>query len=241
MHDLSARVSQAVAHFWDIRKAQSERQGRRTGVRDAGARAAVTGGAQMGGFVELVRNLICDVGVDESCVSAGRQMELPGWFRAEKSWDLLLVLGRNLIASIEFKSQIGPSFGNNFNNRTEEALGSATDVWAAYREGIFAPSARPWLGYLMLLQEAPGSTRPIRVKEPHFRVFEEFRSTSYVQRYDILLSKLLRERLYDGACLILTDRETGPHGEFREPNEELSFARFAESLVAKVIAAHRMG
>ncbi len=33
-----------------------------------------------------------------------------------------------LLAGIEFKSQVG-SFGNNYNNRTEEAIGSAADIW----------------------------------------------------------------------------------------------------------------
>ena len=60
-------------------------------------------------------------------------------------------------AAIEFKSQVGPSFGNNFNNRSEEAIGSATDVWAAYREGAFRPSPRPFLGYLMLLEDCAAS------------------------------------------------------------------------------------
>jgi hypothetical protein len=55
---------------------------------------------------------------------------------------------------MEFKSQIGPSFGNNFNNRTEEALGSATDIWAAYREGAFKPSSRP---FAIGVQCAPGA------------------------------------------------------------------------------------
>jgi hypothetical protein len=52
---------------------------------------------------------------------------------------------------IEVKAHVG-SFGNNFNNRVEEALGNATDFWSAYREATFAPSARPWLGYLMMLE-----------------------------------------------------------------------------------------
>jgi hypothetical protein len=43
-------------------------------------------------------------------------MELPGYFRPTKEWDLLVILDGNLLASIEFKSQIGPSFGNNYNN-----------------------------------------------------------------------------------------------------------------------------
>src|SRR6266567_4734967 len=97
-------------------------------------------------------------------------------------------------AGIEFKSQVG-SFGNNYNNRTEEAIGSAADLWAAYREGAFKPSARPWLGYLMMLEDCPASTSPVRCREPFFRVFPEFAGSSYKQRYEIFLTKLVRERL----------------------------------------------
>jgi len=123
--------------------------------------------------------------------------------------------------------------------RTEEALGSATDLWAAYREGAYVPSVRPWLGYMMLLEKAQGSLRPVRPKEPHFRVFAEFSLSSYARRYEILLTKLLRERLYDGAALLLSDAVTGPNGGFEEPCAELAFARFAESLLSRVAATIR--
>ena len=137
---------------------------------------------------------------------------------------------------VEFKSQVGPSFGNNFNNRTEEALGSATDVWAAYREGEFNESPRPWLGYLMLLEDTPTSTCPVSVRAPHFPVFEEFRGSSYARRYEILLTKLVRERLYDAACFLMSDPERGRKGHYSEPSAELSFQNFVASLLAKAIA-----
>jgi hypothetical protein len=54
-----------------------------------------------------------------------------------------VVADGRLLAGVEFKSQVG-SFGNNYNNRTEEAIGSATDIWAAYREGAFKPSVHGW-------------------------------------------------------------------------------------------------
>jgi Restriction endonuclease XhoI len=189
----------------------------------------------MDGFVELVRDLLEESGVDKPVIYCERSMELPGWFRPEKKWDLLVVVDGCLIAAIEFKSQVG-SFGNNYNNRTEEALGSATDLWAAYREGAFKPSARPWLGYLMLLEEAPGSVRPVKAQEPHFKVFEEFRSASYARRYEILLTKLVRERLYDSACFLMSNSSDGPRGNYTEPVPELNFVNFISSLLAKVIA-----
>jgi hypothetical protein len=238
--ELDARIRAAIRRFWAIRQDQARRQGRHSSVRDAGERSAVTGGAQMNGFVELVRELLIGSGVPEAGICFKTRTEIPGWYRPEKAWDLLVIIGGKLIAAIEFKSHVGPSFGNNYNNRTEEALGSATDLLAAFREGAFAPTARPWLGYLMLLEDCEGSTRPIRNQEPHFAVFPEFRHSSYATRYEILLTKLIRERLYDGACLVLSDRQSGLEGAYSEPVAELSFRSFAESLMGRALASVRL-
>ncbi|HMB82447.1 MAG TPA: PaeR7I family type II restriction endonuclease [Terriglobales bacterium] len=232
---LNLKLREAVARFWSSRETQAQKQGVKSGIRDAGARAAVTGGSQMDGFVELVRDLLEESGVDKPLIYCERHIELPGYFRPEKKWDLLVVVDGCLIAAIEFKSQVG-SFGNNYNNRTEEAVGSATDLWAAYREGAFKPSARPWLGYVMLLEESPASTRPVKAQEPHFKVFQEFKSASYARRYEILLTKLVRERLYDATCFLMSNSSDGVRGQYREPVPELSFANFVSSLMAKAIA-----
>lgn len=233
---MEARLRGAVRMFWRTRERQASQQGQVSGVREAGARSAVTGGRQMDGFVQLLCDLLIKAGVGSHELIRNAGLELPGWYRPEKKWDLLLVSGGKLIAAIEFKSQVGPSFGNNFNNRTEEAIGSATDLWAAYREGAFAPSARPWLGYLMLLEESATSTRPVQSREPHFKVFPEFESASYALRYEILLTKLVRERLYDASCFLLSPAAGGLRGEFREPNPELTFSAFAASLAGRVIS-----
>lgn len=232
---LEERLREAVIRFWTSRETQAQKQGAKSGIRDAGARAAVTGGSQMNGFVELIRDLLEESGVSRPVIFCDRGVELPGWFRPEKKWDLLVVSDGSLIAAIEFKSQVG-SFGNNYNNRTEESLGSATDLWAAYREGAFKPSARPWLGYLMLLEEAPGSTCAVKAKEPHYKVFEEFKAASYAKRYEILLTKLVRERLYDATCFLMSNSSEGVAGKYTEPAPELSFANFISSMLARAIA-----
>ncbi len=229
------RLVEAIRFFWKTRQSQSERQGHRTGARDSGSRTAVTAGKQLDGFVELLRDFLEDAGLDRPCIYTSRKVELPGWYRAEKKWDLLIVRDSQLIAAMEFKSQVG-SFGNNFNNRTEEALGNATDIWAAFREGAFKPSLRPWLGYVMVLEETKRSLSPIGVQEPHFKVFPEFRDASYAKRYEILLTKLVRERLYDGAALILTDRLTGKDGTYSEPSPELGVDNLLISLKARAVA-----
>ena len=77
---------------------------------------------------------------------------------------------------------------------------------------------------------------PVRAREPHFKVFPEFKAASYAKRYEILLTKLVRERLYDAACFLLSDAEDGPNGQYSEPSAELGFQNFVVSLTAKVIA-----
>lgn len=231
-----ARLKSAIRRFWMTRDDQSVRQETASGRRDAGARAAVTGGKPMNLFVELIRELMIEAGIPDAAIHCNRDLELPGYFRAEKKWDLIVVVDGTLLASIEFKSQVGPSFGNNYNNRTEEALGSATDLWLAYREGEFRTSQRPWVGYLMLLEETERSMSPVAVREPHFQVFDEFREASYAKRYEILMTRLIRERLYDATCLLLSDRERGRKGDYREPNVELGFQPFVASLLGRAIA-----
>lgn len=223
--DYDQHVRAAVAHYWTTLKRQSAQQ--TSGDADRGARAAVTGGKQMDGFCELIRWLLAANGLPEAHIHIKGKLELPGYFRPTKQWDMLVVHDSNLVAAIEFKSQRGPSFGNNFNNRTEEALGNAADLWTAYREGAFGKGAsRPWLGWLMLLEDTSGSRSPVGVAEPHFRVFPEFRGTSYAQRYELLLRKLLLEKLYDGAAFLMSTEQGGPRGEFVEPASDLTMKRF---------------
>jgi len=133
----------AIKLFWSSRKSASEAQKAR-GISDQGNRSGVTSGKNMDGFVRMVRRLIIDNGVpDLEVLTDGKSgLCLPGFFRPTKNWDLLVVSQKQLIAAVEFKSQVGPSFGNNFNNRVEEALGNATDLRTAYREGVFKPVHR---------------------------------------------------------------------------------------------------
>lgn len=233
--DYSEKVAGAVAHFWRTRLKQGESQGSTTGVRDTGNRSAVTGGAQLNGFIDLLASILENAGLPEHTIHT-RQTVLPGYFRPTKEWDLVVVVDGQLLATIEFKSHVGPSFGNNFNNRVEEALGSATDILAAYREGAFKPSQRPWLGWLMLLEDASGSQSPVRVMEPHFETFSELKGASYSKRYELFCERLVRERLYDAACLLLSSRNEGLSGRYSEPDPEIGFRNFAASLIAHAIA-----
>jgi hypothetical protein len=233
-NDLDSKVAKAVAHFWQTRHSQAEKQNL-LGRRDQGARSAVTGGAQMDGFINIFTEIITSTGIKEECIFFDKALELPGYFRPTKEWDLLVVKEHQLIVALEAKSQVGPSFGNNFNNRTEEAMGSALDLWTAYREGAFNKTVKPWLGYLFMLEDCPRSQSPVRVKEPHFEVLPEFKNASYAKRYELFCRKLLRERHYDSTCFIISHRERGLKGEYAEPAEDLTFKIFTDSLRAQLL------
>lgn len=197
----------------------------------------VTGGKQMDGLIELFARIIEAEGIPREAVQI-RTTTLPGYFRPEKDWDLVVVFDGMLIATVEFKSHVG-SFGNNYNNRVEEALGNATDLNTAFREGAFRPSSKPWVGYMMLLEEDPGSTTPVRLREPHFKAFPEFRDASYQRRYELFCTRLVRERLYDAACLIVSPADRGAQGHYTEPVDELAFSNFVASLQGKLTEARR--
>jgi hypothetical protein len=136
----------------------------------------------------------------------------------------------------EAKSQVGPSFGNNFNNRTEEAIGSALDLWTAYRERAYLSSPQPFLGYFFMLEDRAASNRPVKVKEPHFKVFPEFVGASYMRRYEIFCRKLVLERHYTVAAFISSTIEEGLQGSFSTPAADLSVEHFAKTLTAHLAA-----
>jgi hypothetical protein len=223
--------SDSVREFWRTRERQADAQ-RQRGQSDQGSRSAVTGGKQMDGFSRTISNLLIEAGIEKKNIFQRISVELPGYFRPTKEWDIVVVVDGNLIAAIELKSQIGPSFGNNFNNRTEEALGTAMDIWTAYREGAFSTSPAPWLGYLLLLEDCPESRRPVNVREPHFPVFPEFIEASYAKRYELFCRKLIRERQYNSACFITSDRKSANLEEnYGEPAEDLSPGQFLAGLL----------
>lgn len=232
--NLDDRIANAVRYFWNTRTGQIQSQ-IANGVKDQGNRGAVTGGKQLDGFVDLIYDLLVINGVPQSCIFKSTDLELPGFYRPNKKWDLLVVDKNELIIAIEFKSQVGPSFGNNFNNRTEEAMGSALDLWTAYREGVFGNQIAPWLGYFMVLEDCPKSNEPVRVRSPHFNVLKEFVDASYKDRYEIFCNKLLLERQYSAACFTTTSK-TSTGLTYAFPSENLSFQSFTYSMLSAALA-----
>lgn len=234
MENLSQRYCEAVQAFWTGRNDALQRQ-IDAGKVDAGSRGSVTSGGHMAAIEALVVDLMEEAGADRLDIKTKVSLELPGYYRAEKRWDLLVVRGEQLIAAIEFKSQVG-SIGNNFNNRVEESIGNATDLWTAFREGRLG-TARPFLGYLFLLEDSPRVHTPTSNREPYFKVDPVFRGASYAERYAILCQRLVLERQYDATCLTLTTKSASAEVAF--PLESASFERFAAQLQGHISGATR--
>lgn len=196
----------------------------------------------MGALEVLVADILCDAGLARLDVRTRTSLELPGYFRATKKWDLIVVSEGQLVLAMEFKSQAGKSIGNNVNNRSEEAVGSAKDIWTAFREGRFGNSPIPFLGYFFLLEDRANVKTPVGNKEPYFAVDPEFRGevkkspkavdryvgVSHGKRYELLCRRLVLERLYNAACFIMATNSSTT--QITQPAEDLTFQRLAAAV-----------
>ena len=228
------KTPEAVKAFWQSREDAKKKQ-LESGKVDQGERAGVTGGKNMDGFTDLIADIVRKNGLSHAQIHQQKAaLTLPGYFRPTKLWDIIVMHKGQLIAAIELKSQVGPSFGNNFNNRTEEAIGTAHCLWTAYREGAFGKQPRPFIGWLMVVEDALGSRTPVRDKSPHFPTFKEFNGASYLSRYDILCQRLMQEQLYSSAALIASPREAVGSGEHGALSDLTSFKTFVTSLAGHV-------
>lgn len=234
--DYDSKARKAIKAFWQSRDDAKKKQ-KESGRADQGERAGVTGGKNMDGFSNLVIDLVKANGLPNSETYQKRAvLTLPGYFRPTKLWDLLVIDKGRLIAALEFKSHVGPSFGNNFNNRAEEAIGTSHDLSTAYREGAFGEQLPPFIGWLMVVEDAPASRKPVKDKSPHFPVFPDFVGASYLKRYDLLCQKLAKEQLYSAAAVIATPRTAVADGAYFELSAMTGLRSFVASFAGHIAA-----
>lgn len=234
--DYEMKACEAVKAFWGNREAARQKQ-IESGRTDQGERAGVTAGKNMDGFLALVLDIIKANGLANAEIHQKRAMlTLPGYFRPTKLWDLLVIYKGELIAAIELKSQVGPSFGNNFNNRTEEAIGTAHDLWTAYREGAFGKQPRPFVSWLMMVEDSPKSRSPVRESSPHFPIFDEFKGASYLERYDLLCQRLVQEQLYTAATVITAERSSVKTGKYSQLSSMTGLKSFVTAFAGHIAA-----
>lgn len=236
LQDFDRKAKEAVQAFWGNRVIARQKQ-IEAGKSDQGERGGVTAGKKLDGFIALVIDIVKANGLAHAQIHQKRSvLTLPGYFRPTKVWDLLVIHRNQLIAAVELKSQAGPSFGKNFNNRTEEAIGTAHDLWTAYREGALGSQPRPFVGWMMLVEDAEASRTPVRDRSPHFPVFDEFQGASYIKRYDILCRRLVQEQLYTTAALMTAPRSAVDDGAYGGLSDMTSIKTFVSSLAGHVAA-----
>lgn len=248
--NLEGAVRKAVSHYWKTLSTQ--------GGKSANRRKQVVGGKQMDEFCKLVEATLHANGLPSASVYTKERRVLPGYFRATKDWDLIVVHRGHLVAAVEFKSQVG-SFGNNFNNRTEEAIGNALDLKTAYRDGAFGlDRPAPFLGWVMLVEDSDAARRPVKLSEPHFQAFPVFvakeqpaerkptkgnkpklttprrNGVSYMERYAILLRRLVLEELYDSVALLVSPRGNAVKGAYSEPAADMTMRKVLAALAGHV-------
>lgn len=226
-------AKRAVKLFWGNRDAAVRRQAA-NGTVDHGTRGAVTAGKNMDGFASIMEDIVRANGLTKATViHNGRLVTLPGFFRPTKQWDFLVLNEGHLVAALEFKSQVG-SFGNNFNNRTEEAIGTAHDLWTAYRDGAFGEQPKPFIGWLMLVEDAPKSRAAVNDRSPHFPVFRDFQSASYADRYNVLCKKLVQEGLYTAASVMLSPKTAKHTGAYSDMSDLTSLKTFVTTFAGHI-------
>ena len=223
--DHTPLVEVAVGSYWDVRRSQSERS-LAQGVLNPGLRSEVTGGRHLDALQALIVRVFIDAGIPAHLIDV-RKRPIAGFFRRDKSWDVVVMVADRVVGIIELKSMAGTSPGQNYNNRTDEALGQAVDVWKAVERGIIDTPLRPWLGYFMLLEDNAAFNAPVQARTPVWRADPAFDGASYATRYEIFFDRMVRERLLDAACLVLGSKHTG---QVRFPSASLSFQSFAAAI-----------
>lgn len=218
-------VRTAVGSYWNVRQSQAEKS-RGQGVLNTGTRAEVTGGRHLDDLQALLVRIFVDAGIPAHLLDV-KKRPIPGYFRRDKSWDVVVMVADRVVGIIELKSMVGEQPGQNYNNRTDEALGQAMDVWTAVERNIIDTPLRPWLGYFMLLEDNTASNSSVTPRKPVWPADPAFDGSSYAKRYEVFFDRMVRERLLNAACLVLAKKSDG---QVRFPSETLSFQSFAAAI-----------
>lgn len=229
----------SIAAYWGQKVIQLENS-KIAGAVGSGTAGSVRGGQHFDAIAALLAKFFVDAGYPASSIRLrkGDKLELPGYYRPQKQWDLVVEYEGVLVAAFELKALGGPSFGNNYNNRVEEALGSAVDLRRAAISDLY-PGERPWLGYFFIMQDAEGSRRPVRLTHgaavPPERIWE---GASYQRRFAIFCERLLAEQLYDSVCFVTSSPEDPTP---IEPARGIDWNHFSAGISARIQYLKELG
>ena len=182
-------------------------------------------GRHMAGFITLVQHVVNRVdGYRYQINHRGKGIELPGYYRRTKNWDLIVTGHGQIAAVIELKSMSG-AYGKNFNNRLEEALGSGKDLRDAINNGVFGNIDPPFLGWMILVNEDDVSSDMGDEPLPDSQPAHVFQHTSYINRFQILCRRLMEQGLYDAATIIKSQQADGRRSGAWSDVEDIIYER----------------
>lgn len=219
----------AMKAYWGTKRLQLENS-RIANAVGAGTAGSVRGGQQFGPLEVIIAKFFVEAGYPASAIHINQGVELPGYFRPTKKWDVVVEMNGVLVAAFEMKALGGPSFGNNANNRVEEALGSSMCLRRAALADLY-PEEPPWMGYLFVMEDAPGSRRPVRVPGGTLKTDPIWDGRSYQDRFGITLKRLLDENVYDSVCYLVSSHD---QPDPQEPVDSLNWAHFAAGVRARI-------
>lgn len=216
-----AQVHDALLAYWTSRDEAAIRQAARGGS-DVGARAGATSGTHLDRVAQLLGRICLAAGAPADAVYYNAPADdpnkrtrvkagytLPGYFRPTKQWDVVVYHNRAPIVVVELKSQNGPSYGNNANNRAEEAIGNAVDLTRARQAGLLPGD--PWTGYAFVIEDDEASRETRGNNDQGFFPKDPiFNDWSYVNRVRLLGHRLVDEQHYDAAWVVATARPSCP-------------------------------
>ncbi|MFE5030284.1 PaeR7I family type II restriction endonuclease [Streptomyces sp. NPDC056683] len=228
----------AIAAYWGVKELQGEQSAIRDAV-GAGTAGSVRGGKHFDSIATLIAQFFIHAGYPKESirVKTSQRLELPGYYRPQKQWDVVVVHEGVLVAAFELKALGGPSYGNNYNNRVEEALGSAVDLRRAALAELF-PREKPWLGYFFVMEDGDGSRRPVKTATGALPVDSIWHGASYQDRFGIFCRRLVDEQLYDAVCYV-TSSAADPYP--KEPVDSLDWRHFAAAINARLTYLKDLG
>jgi len=88
----------------------------------------------------------------------------------------------------------------------------------------------------MLVEDAPGSRRPIRDRSQYFPVRAEFQGASYIERYNLLCKKLVQEQLYTTTAVLASSQTAIKTGKFSDVSDMTSLKTFVTTFAGYIAA-----
>lgn len=229
-------VKDAVRSFWTTRNGGS----------------GVLSGKTLDPFVDIIARVVKESGLENAEIHTGvNTSQLPGFFRPHKSWDAVVINDGKLVVAVELKSQVG-SIGNNFNNRSEEVLGSGIDLRTAIEESAFGDDAAIFTGYLIIVEKSDKTLATPNIRMKFFPVMHGFlldesergstyckqkdgsfptaKGIAYLDRYDVMCKRLMMKGLYNAAAVVAAPNKDHDEGNYESVSAQTSIETFMTRL-----------